>query len=183
MSDILLIEPGSSDKRRTLSDMFIEPKRGDRLDIMEIKKRLREIRDYSLDHQNVLVKDLMTVLNASSNTKVSFAINAPQAVKSIKEISGNMPVAINKSAVITRELAPLLNTDGYQVIDSYFDEQKTFDNRFKEYWQLPDIPFESTWNSLKNSVDLNLRRKISIQNNGLKNFTGLIGLNAISARD
>jgi len=183
MGDILLLQPASSDKRKTLSDMFIEPKGAGRPDILDIKKRLREIRDYSLSNQVALVKDLITVLNTNPDTKASFATDALEATKSIKDISGNVPIVINNSTVITRELLPHLNKDGYQVIDSYLDELKPFDNRFKEYWQLPDIPFESTWNSLKKPVHLNLLRKISIQNNRVKNFTGLIGLNAISASD
>ena len=141
MLNIFLLEPASSGKRRTFSDRFIKTKRAERPVLMDVKKRLREIRDYSLCYQDELIKDLMTSLEATPSVNVSFAIDAHHAVKRLKEISGNSPVVINRSNVVTRELVPLLTTDNYSVIDSYYSEFKPFDNRFKENWQLPDMLF------------------------------------------
>jgi L-lactate dehydrogenase complex protein LldF len=181
MANILLLEPASSGKRRTFSDSFIKKKRAGRPCMNKIKKRLREIRDDSLINQDTLINNLMDALNVASGVDISFAHDAQQAVKRIKEISGPGLLVTNKSAVVTMELVPHLKTAGNPVIASYDGEFKSFDNRFKAYWQLPHMLFESRWDSFERPVDLTLIRRKRVRRHGLKDFTGLIGVNAISA--
>jgi L-lactate utilization protein LutB len=183
MSDILLLEPGSSRKRRCYSEIFITPTRAHQPSLADIKTQLREVRDYSVTHQDALVNELITGLATSPNVEVTFAADAGHAVNRIREISGKSPVATNKSAVVTRELVPLLVSAGSPVIESYYDEFKPFENRFSEYWQLPDMIFESLWRSFEKPIDLNLLRKRSAQINGAKDLVGLMGVNAISAKE
>lgn len=183
MSDILLLEPISSTKRRSYSEIFVSPNRINQPGLAEIKIKLREVRDYSVTHQDALVDDLITGLVANPSMDVAFAADAGLAVKRIKEISGDCPIVINKSAVVKRELVPPLISADYPVIESYYDEFKSFENRFTEYWQLPHMLVESCWHSFERPVNLSLLRKRKIQIKGTKDVIGLVGVNAISARE
>ncbi len=183
MRDIMLLEPASSNKRRGYSEIFIGPKRTSRPILADIKGKLREVRDYAVSHQGALVDELITGQAANPDGAVTFAADAHQAVKRIREIGGDSPITINKSAAVKRELVPPLISAGYTVIESYYDEFKPFENRFNEYWQLPHMVFESLWHSFERPVNLSLLRDRSIQINGVKDLIGLVGVNAISARE
>jgi L-lactate utilization protein LutB len=183
MSNILLLEPASSNKRRGYSEIFISPNRINQPGLEEIKIKLREVRDYSVTRQDALVDELINGVASNPNVDITFAVDAGLAVKRIKEISGDCPIVINKSAVIKRELVPPLISADYPVIESYYDEFKPFENRFNEYWQLPHLLFESRWRSFERPINLSLLREKNIQIKGTKDIIGLVGVNAISARE
>lgn len=183
LPDIILIEPDSSIKRRSCAKKFLAPIRSDLTGLIETKKRLREIRDYSLIHQENLISEMTSRLAYLPDLDVTVTADAGQAVKTITEISLNRPIAINKSAVVMRELVPLLLDTDANVVETYCNEFKPFENRFKEYWQPPEIMFESLSGSFAHSTNMTALRSESIAKNGVKDFVGLLGVNAISARE
>jgi Fe-S oxidoreductase len=183
MLPVVLMEPASYGKRRRYSEILLEPKRWLQPTLEDVKQRLKEIRNYSLAHFDTLVAKLTASLAAHSEVEITFAQDAGQAVEAIKEIARGAKIAINKSSVIANELVPTLVASGYNVIESYYDEFEPFDNKSSEYWQLPVMTFESRFQSFERSVDLTALRSDSIQKNGIKDFIGLLGVNAISAEE
>jgi len=149
----------------------------------DVKKRLKEIRKDSMSHLNTLVNKLSSSLATSPDIESTFARDARQAVKTIKGIARGTRVAINNSAVIRNELMPPLVTLGYNVIESYYDGFEPFDNNASEYWQFPVMTFESRFKSFERLRNLTELRLDSIQKSGSKDFTGLLGVNAVSAED
>ena len=182
MLPVLLMEPDSYGKRRRYSEILMEPRRWLQPTLEDVKQRLKEIRNYSLDHLDELVSQLTASLAAYPEVEITFARDAGQAMETIRGIAGGGKIVINKSAVIGSELVPTLVASGYNVIESYYDQFEPFDNRPSEYWQLPVMTFESRFQSFARPVDLATLRSGSIQKNGTKDFLGLLGVNAISAQ-
>jgi Fe-S oxidoreductase len=183
MLPVVLMEPASCGKRRRYSEILLEPKKWLQPTSEDVKKRLKEMRNYSLAHLDTLVTKLTASLAAYSELEITFAQDSGQAVESINRIAHGSKIAINKSSVITNELVPALVDLGYNVIESYYDEFEPFDNKSSEYWQLPAMTFESRFQSFERPVDLTALRSDSIQKNGTKDFIGLLGVNAISAEE
>jgi Fe-S oxidoreductase len=183
MLPVVLMEPGSSGKRRRYSEMLMEPKRWLQPTVDDVKQRLKEIRNYSLAHLDTLVTQLTARLAAYPEVEMMFARDAGQAVDTIKGIARGAKIAINRSAVIGNELMTPLVASGYNVIESYYEEFEPFDNRSSEYWQLPMMTFEARFQSFERPVDLIACRSGSMQKNGTKDFIGLLGVNAISAEE
>jgi len=148
-----------------------------------IKEQLREIRNHSLAHLDALRSELAASLAAYPDVEFSFAKDATQAVETIKEISDGTPIAINKSSVVTKELMPALVTSGLRVIETYYDQFQPFENRFISPWQLPLLEFTPILDSFDKTIDLAPLREASIRRQGNKRITGLLGVNAISAKD
>jgi len=182
MLPVLLMEPVSYGKRRHFSKMLREPRRGLQPTLEDVKQKLKEIRNYSLTHLDTLVTQLTASLAAHIEVEMTFARDAGQAVETIREIARNTQIAINKSAVVSNELKTTLVASGFNIIESYYDEFKPFDNRSIEYWQLPTMTFESRFQSFERPVDLTALRSNSIQKYGIKDFIGLLGVNAIAAK-
>ena len=62
MQDIFLFEPVSNRKKRNFSEQFISFNRIRRESLPDIKKRLREVRDYSLKYRERLIENLVATL-------------------------------------------------------------------------------------------------------------------------
>jgi L-lactate utilization protein LutB len=180
---VLLLEPVSNIKRRHLFEMLTGPVPVSSLTLDEVKARLKEIRRYALDHQDELIVELTANLAAHPDIEVTLAQNAGQAVKTIQKVARSNRIAINKSAVVSNELTPALIAAGYTILESYYDEFEVFDNQSSQYWQLADMPFESRFQSFERPLNLAALRSESLHKNGAKDFTGLIGINAIAAED
>jgi len=131
----------------------------------------------------MLVNELTASLAAHPDVEFSFAEDAGQAVKIIQEISDGTPIAINKSSVVTKELMPALVTSGLRIIETYYNQFQPFENRFINPWQLPILEFTSILDSFDKTTDLAALRESSVRKRGSKDFTGLLGVNAISAKD
>lgn len=184
MLPILLMEPDSTSKRRHLSHTLLASKGiMPSPSIEEIKKQLRDIRNYSLAHLDSLLNELTASLAAHPDVEFSFANDSEQAVKTIQKISDGTPIAISKSSVVTKELMPTLVTSGLHVIETYYDQFQPFENRFISPWQLPTLEFTSILDSFDKTIDLAALREASVQRQGSKKTTGLLGVNAISAKD
>jgi len=136
MLPILLMEPDLTRKRQRFSNTLLGTKRViPHPSVQDIKEQLREIRDYSLSHLDLLLDELTTSLAAHHDVEFSLAKDAGQAVKTIQEISDGTPIAINKSSVVTKELMPALVTSGLHVIETYYNQFQPFENRFISPWQ------------------------------------------------
>jgi Fe-S oxidoreductase len=183
MLPVLLMEPVSYGKRRRYSEILREPKQWLQPTLEDVKQRLKEIRNYSLNHLDTLVIQLNTCLAAHPEVEMTFAQDVGQAVETIRGIARSTKIAINKSAVISNELMRPLVASGFNIIESYYDEFRPFDNRSNEYWQLPTMTFESRFQSFERPVDLTALRFGSIQKFGTKDFIGLLGVNAVSAEE
>ena len=184
MLPVLLIEPASSGKRRHFAEILKEPRTQLQPSLEDVERRLREVRSYTLDHLDTLAGQLKATLAGRSEVEVTFAADAAQVVKTVTEVSGGTNrIAVNKSSVVTKELMPALISSGFQIFESYYDELKPFENRFGGYWDLPQVTIESLSESFGRPVDLMALRRSSIQENGAKDFGGLLGVNAVSASD
>jgi L-lactate utilization protein LutB len=184
MLPILLMEPDSTSKRRRFSRTLLEPKRvTPHPDVEDIKEHLRQIRNHSLAHMDALRDGLTASLAAHPDVEFSLADDAAQAVETIKAISNGTPVSISRSAVVTRELLPAMAASGLDVIETYTDQFRPFENRFDKPWQLPVTEFDPVLCSFDRSTDLASLREASLRKQGSKSFTGLLGVNAISAKD
>ena len=184
MLPILLMEPNSACKRQRFSKMLLGTKRVmPQPSVDDIKEKLREIRDYSLSHLDLLLDELTTSLAAHSDVEFSFAEDAVQAAKIIQEISDGTPIATNKSSVVTKEIMPALVISGLHVIETYYNQFQPFENRFIHPWQLPTLEFTSSLDSFDKTIDLAALREASVRRQGSKQITGLLGVNAISAED
>ncbi len=183
MLPILLMEPGSDGKRRRLSNTLLRKKQAPLISVDDIKKRLKDIRRESIEDLESHIKELTTNLSTSSDVSVSLANDASQAVETIRKISGTTKIAINKSAVVSKEIMPQLATSGIQVIETYYDQFELLENRVSEPEPVPTMELSAVFNSFDSTVQLGAIRKAKTQKYGSKNFTGLLGVNAISAED
>jgi len=184
MVPVILIEPDSTGKRRHIAATLLGPKGVfPHPTTEEIKEQLRELRSYSVGHLDSLVDQLTSRLTATPEVELSFATDAAEAVETIKGISGNTPIAISKSALATNELMPALVASGLHVIETYYEQFDAFENRFSKPWQLPAVEYESVLEAFDRRTDLGALRNSSVRKQGSKNFTGLLGVNAISAND
>jgi L-lactate dehydrogenase complex protein LldF len=184
MLPVLLIEPVSSGKRRHFAEILREPRTQLQPSLEDVERRLREVRSYTLDHLDVLASQLKATLAGRSEVEVTFAADIAQVVKTVREASGGTNgIAVNKSSVVAKELVPALISSGFEIIESYYNEMKPFENKFGGYWDLPQVTFESLSESFARPVDLMALRRSSIQENGTKDFVGLLGVNAVSASD
>lgn len=184
MAPVILLEPDSTGKRRHFAATLLGPKGVfSHPTIEELKEQLRELRNYSVGHLDSLVDQLTSRLTAIPEVEFSFAADAPEAVEVIKGISGNTPIAISKSALATNELMPALIDSGLHVIETYYEQFDAFENRFSKPWQLPAAEYGPVLEAFDRRIDLGALRDSSVRKQGNKNFTGLLGVNAISARD
>jgi L-lactate dehydrogenase complex protein LldG len=184
MAPVILLEPDSTGKRRHFAATLLGPKGVfSHPTIEELKQQLRELRSYSVGHLDSLVDQLTSRLTAIPEVEFSFAADAAEAVETIKGISGNAPIAISKSALATNELMPALVASGLHVIETYYEQFDSFENRFSKPWELPAVEYESVLEAFDRRTDLGALRDSSVRKQGSKNFTGLLGVNAISAND
>lgn len=177
---VLLIEPASDAKRRRVSGMLREPARPA---VTEdgVRQRLSEMRTRSLAHVDTLIAGITGGFSPESGLEVTFAADARQAVEAILGIAGNSEIAVNRSAVVANELAPLLASSGREVILSYPQEFPSHDSTPREYWELPGMPFESRFCAFERMVDLSASRALRVETNGTKDYIALLGVNAVSA--
>jgi L-lactate utilization protein LutB len=184
MQMALLMSPGASAKRRRLARALLQPKGVPHQQTVEnLKARMREVRDHSVAHLDTLVAELTSKMAAVPGVELWFAEDAGRAAEIIEEVCAGRPVAVSKSAVVSKELRPALDAAGVPVIETYSHQFEPFENRFQHLWQLPRIDAGPVMGSFDETTDLGALRESSFKKRGCKRITGLLGVNAISARD
>ena len=127
------MEPSSMNKRRLITDKLRGRTHVHPFSMAEIKARLKNIRKDDTEHLNEHYKTLMIHLSKHADVKVTYANSAVQAAAEIKRINEDKPIAINKSAVVTNEIVPELVKFNLDIIETYYDEFKSFDNQLNEH--------------------------------------------------
>jgi heterodisulfide reductase subunit C len=115
---------------------------------------------------------------------IKSAADSAEALSYIAEISdGIKTVSINNSRSVTQELKPGLLSNGFTVIESYFDEFefKEKDRKSLEYWELP----QAVDNEHKGTFDISIKMAgvDSPAVAGTKRYLAVLGVNAMSAKD
>lgn len=179
---IQIIEPSSQQSKHKAAGLLARKKTRD--DIDSIKKRLKEIREYTRNNNTKLIEQLKNTLKKYEGLKFTYAENAKDAVQYIKEnADGNKLFSLNKSNVVINEIRPELNNLGFKNYLRYFKEFNNFEReKFKkqiiDYWSLPGMHGRG----LIESFDLNKKiEKITSQQ--IRDYIAILGVNAISAED
>lgn len=183
MMNILLMEPSSLNKRRRVSNRLMGHDHTPPLSLDKIRAKLKNIRHDAAEYMDEHCKTLMMNLSTHTDVKVVYADSAAQAAAEIKRLNNGRQIAVNKSAVVANEIVPELLKSNLNIIETYYDEFKPSDPHLNEYLKLPDLEINSVFNAFQTTAHPDVSRKDSIAKNGSKDFTGLLGLNAISAKD
>ncbi len=183
MIDILLMEPSSINKRRRVSNKLMGHDHAPPFSLAQILAKLKNIRGDAAEYMDEHYKTLMMKLSTHTDVKVVYADSAAQAAAEIKRINNGRQIAVNKSSVVNNEIVPELLQSNLRIIETYYDEFKPSDPKLNEYLRLPDLEIDSVFNAFQITTHPDISRKNSVAQNGSKDFTGLLGLNAISAKD
>lgn len=183
MMNILLMEPSSANKRRRVSHKLMGHDHAPPLSLDKIRAKLKNIRHDAAEYMDEHYKTLMMNLSAHTDVKVVYADSAAQAAEEIKRLNNGRQIAVNKSAVVANEIVPELLKSNLNIIETYYDEFKPTDPHLNEYLKLPDLDMDTVFNAFQTTDHPEVTRKESVAKNGSKDLTGLLGLNAISAKD
>jgi Fe-S oxidoreductase len=178
---VLLMEPDTLLKRRHLAEILTRGGAEDRLRPEQMWQRLGEIRDYTLSHLDELCSRFLASLKTYPETTMVVAASAQEALEAVRGVSKCSRIAVNQSALVLRELVPLLKSAGFSVLQSYYDECRTSECYFSEYRETSMLEPDMSLSSFRSSSDLVEVRQSSIQKHGIKDFVGLLGVNAVSA--
>jgi Fe-S oxidoreductase len=150
-------------------------------DYEEVKEKLREIRQYTVEHIEELLQKLKnTMAEWYPRIKLIYAKDAAEAVKAIKELCGACRVSVNKSSTV-EELRDELIKQGFEIEETYYEEFEGFKplNEKVPYWKLPKVEPEVKWWSYVPTY-LSLSSEATTKKEGR---VALLGVNAISAED
>ncbi len=187
---IWILEPDPTEKWDAWTRKFTEPRLksdliAENTSIDDIKRQLKEVRQYSRDNNDTLVKELTASLSLKyPAVTVRTAADSAEALSYISGISdGIKTVSINNSRSVTQELKPGLVANGFTVIESYYDEFEFKDKNRKslEYWELP----QAVDKEHKGTFDISIKMSgvDSPAAAGTKDYLAVLGVNAISAQD
>lgn len=186
---IWVIEPDTAEKRRAVATK-LNISRGKSPDTVEtasprdLKRRLKEIREYARDNISTLVKELETNLTQKyPGVKIRSARDAAEAVKYIAGAAGGTKtVSINNSSIVTQEFKPGLIMNGFEVINSYLDEYQINEKNVRDYWDLPHLLEKGIIPNFEVSQKLSGLDHTG-EGTAVKDYLAVLGVNAISADD
>jgi Fe-S oxidoreductase len=187
---IWIMEPDPTEKWHSWTEKFTQPRQKAELisewtSIDDIKRRLKEVRQYARDNNAALVEQLKASLSEKyPQVAISSAPDSAAALSYIAGISdGIKTISINNSRSVTQELKPGLVANGFTVIESYYDEFEFRDKARKsvEYWELP----QAVDNEHKGTFDVSVKMSgvDSPAAAGTKSYLAVLGVNAVSAED
>ena len=138
---IRVIEPSAEEKREdTASKLFgasqKEAQTGETIDLEDIKRRLKKIREYSRDNANSLREKLENNLAKKyPQIPVKSAHDSNDAAEYITEISDGIKViSTSNSRLVHHELKAALEASGFSVVNSYLNEFEIKGERTISYW-------------------------------------------------
>jgi L-lactate utilization protein LutB len=178
------MEPSPAQKRHTLAQALRNPAGTTASSMEEVEIRLRSLRASAIEDMEISLEQLKSVGKKQESRQWFYAASAADAAGVIRRICPDTKaVAINKSAVVSGEVAPILARAGIQVLRPYYDDLSETEVRFAESWQLPEIPFAMRYQAFECREDLPARRQICIHEKGARDLVAVIGVNALSAED
>ena len=187
---IWIIEPEPTEKRDLTARKLAEGGQKaaqipETVSIDDIKQQLKRIREYTRDNINSLVKELKTNLSQKyPQAAVKLASDNIEAIRYISEISDDINIiSINNSCVVTQELKPGLASNGFTVIDSYFNEFDLTERKILDYWDLPRLLDKNIRGTFDVSIKMAGIDQPSAADMKTKKYLAVLGVNAISAED
>jgi len=179
---VWIIEPSAREKRRQFSQTLIG--RNAEPDLESTKSHLREIRQYSLREQASLLEEFKNSIARYPGIQLKSAYDADEAIDYIQEIAlGTKNVVINRSSVVTNELKPGLENRGFRISEPYHAESDFFENRIRDYWDLPNLLSKGLIGAFEVSVTATDLRSPPPQGQTAKDCVAVLGVNAASAED
>jgi len=185
---VWIVEPDPVDKWNHWSSKYSRVRTDpdalqESVDIDAVKQQLKEIRQYSKDNNEKLVDQLKKSLSQRyPQVTIKSAADSTQAISIIKDIAeGINHISVNNSRSISQELKPGLISDGFKVIDSYYDEIDAEEIEGVGYWEMPRLLANNLSGSFDVSVKLTGLNPVS--KNGTKEYVAVLGVNAASADD
>lgn len=181
---VWLVEPSFERKRRRVGRVLLKTSREEEpYDSLEnARRQLREIREKARTNHRTYLERFKTNLSRYDRLNIANARNVEEAINYIARIAeGTKFISVNKSGVITNELRPQLERQGFRIVDSYYNEFEHFRGKITDYWHLPRLhekgilgAFDVTrsWANLNSDVGKPLR-----------DYVALLGVNAASAQD
>jgi Fe-S oxidoreductase len=187
---IWILEPDPTEKWNSWTKRFTEPKMKSDLiteftSIDDIKRQLKDVRQYARDNSEALVAELKANLSQRyPGVTVTSAADSAEALSYITRVAdGIKTVSINNSRSVNQELKPGLVANGFTVIESYYDEFefKDKDRKSLEYWELP----QAVDKEHKGTFDVSTRMGgvDPAPPGGTRSYLAVLGVNAISAAD
>jgi L-lactate utilization protein LutB len=145
------------------------------IEIEEIKKQLKSIREASLKNLDTNIKNLTSFLQGKE-IDTYYAKASSDAASYIQEVltKANLKdVCINNSSVVKEILGDL--PKDIKVFDTYHASQKEIeDAKHLDYWEIPKISDDHIWKSFDISK-IKYRKPLE--------FASLIGANSVSSKD
>ena len=178
---LVLVEPSVSARRTNLARLRALNAPVD-FDLDAIKKRLEKIREKSVQDSGWLIEDF-TRAAKSRGIRVLVAKDERAAALYIRNSARGHPhLLINKSATV-RELAPLLEKEGFSIVDTYDAEDRMGEaaTDLTRSWELGEPLPQTVWEAFDRSPPAAFTGKPLPVPTG--RWAGVIGLSAASARD
>jgi Fe-S oxidoreductase len=178
---LVIVEPSVAARRRNLSRLRALNELSD-FDIEAVRKRLAKIRERSVQDSGWLIEDFTRAVK-SKGIRVLVARDEKAAAIYIRRAAkGHGHLLINKSATV-RELAPALEKEGFSIVDTYDDEDKSGEavEDIWARWQLGEPEPQTVWESFEPTSPTSFTGKPLPAPTA--RWAGVVGLSAASARD
>lgn len=184
MESIILMEPSSVRKRHALAQTLRDPAAVSTSSREEVEIKLRFMRASAIESVDISLGRLKSAWEKQESRQWFYAADAAAAAGIIRRICPDIKTAaINKSAVVSEEVAPKLLETGFQVVATYYDDLSETEIRFAESWQLPEIPLAMRYQAFECHNHIPAMRQESLMEKGARNLVAVIGVNALSAED
>jgi len=177
---LFLLEPSVSARRRNLARLRALSAKPD-FDLDAIKKRLREIREASVNESKRNLEAFARAARARSMT-VHIADDEKDAASYIRKASKGFKSALmNKSATVG-ELARALENEGFALVDTYAAEERSEAvTEPPQPWQLSEPGSHTIWESFESPSMMPFTgRPLPVAED---KWAGIVGLSAASSKD
>ena len=183
---IWILEPELTEKRDSSARKLFEGGQKtaaipETVSIDDVKRQLREAREYARSSINSLAEELKANLSQKyPQVKVSSAADDIEAVEYITRASNGLDViSINNSGIVAQELRPGLTANGFTVVNSYLNEFDVSERGLLDYWDLPRLSEKN----LMAAFEVSIRTEVLNSDGDTRKYLALLGVNAISAED
>ena len=179
---IHIMQPSAKGARRQFSEALLGP--GSQTDLGYIKSRLREIRERSLSEQTSLAEQFKDSVNKYRGIDCLWARDAAEAVNHINGIvRGTSAILVNRSSSVVNELMPGLGRLGCRIVKPYYTELGFFENRIRDYWDLPDLLGKGLAGNFEVTSNESALPSLPHDGRTIKDCVALLGVSAASAED